>query len=170
MGLNLIDLSKRHGIYYYGNFNDVTTCVYPELLPTENSMNNNQLIEDLKQMLSTRFDNNVESLAKAIGVPTEQVLQYLEGRISVPADVTEKMIRFKPRPCGEYIQIGDRIEIHNAGDGATHNYAGMTGKADLVKKQEVEIAQLKKENREKDELIAALKETIELLKKDEGKG
>lgn len=169
MGLNLIDLSNRSSICYYGNFNDVTTCDGQEVLPTENIMSNKQLIEDLQQMLLTRFDNNVESLAKAIGVPTEQVIQYLEGRLIVPKDVTEKITRFRPRPYGEYIQIGDRIEIHNAGDGATHNYAGILGKAGGAKKLEDEIARLKKEMKEKDELIAALKEANELLRKDRGK-
>lgn len=170
MGLNLIDLSNRSSICYYGNFNNVTTYDDQGLLPTENSMNNNQLIEDLKQMLLTRFDNNVESLAKAIGVPTEQVIQYLEGQLTVPNDVTEKITRFTRRHSGEYIQIGDRIEIHNAGDGATHNYAGLLGKAGPLKKLKDKIVRLKKEMKEKDELIAALKEANELLKKDSRKG
>lgn len=176
MNLNLIDYSTT--AKYVGNFNDVRTDIkrnsktkpYNTLLDMKKcTMSDQPTLEDLKTILSNRFGYNVELMAVAMGMPVDQVYSILSGEIPVSADLLERLE--KNASCqGDYIQIGDRIEFNNSGDGTINYQPGGPQKLPILRKLYAEIAQLKKENREKDELIAALKEANELLKKDTRKG
>lgn len=172
MNLNLIDYSISSN--YVGNFNDVRTEIKRniETKPSKNlldmkkyTMNDKPTLEDLKTILSNRFGYNIELMAASMGMPIDQVYSILLGETPISADLLEKLEK-GPTACqGDYIQIGDRIEFNNSGDG-TINYSRMPKKLPFLKRVYAEMARLKKENREKDELIAALKEANELLKKD----
>lgn len=176
MNLNLIDYSISSN--YVGNFNDVRTEIKRniETKPSKTlldmkkyTMNDKPTLEDLKTILSNRFGYNIELMAAAMGMPIDQVYSILLGEAPISADLLEKLEK-EPTACqGDYIQIGDRIELNNSGDG-TINYSRVPKKLPFLKRVYAEMARLKKENREKDELIAALKEANELLKKDSRKG
>lgn len=175
MNLNLIDNSGC--IYYSGNFNEVMTEVknYNKTKPSKTlldmkkcTMNDKPTLEDLKTILSNRFGYNIELMAAYMGMPVDQVYSILLGETPISAELLEKLEKETTACQGDYIQIGDRIELNNSGDG-TINYSRLPKKLPFLRRLYAEMDRLKKESREKDELIAALKEANELLKKDKGK-
>lgn len=175
MNLNLIDNSGC--IHYSGNFSEVMTDIkncdrtkhYIPLLDMKKFiMSDEQTLKELKSVLSTRFNNSIEMLATAVGLPVDQVNRILSGEVPIPVDLLNKLRQEDRTDKCDYIQIGDRFEFHYSGDGVTNNYAGLVGNAASSRRKDTEISWLKREIKEKDELIAALKETIELLKKEKG--
>lgn len=133
-------------------------------------MSDKSTLEKSKTILLNRFGYNIESMAAALNVPVHQVLSILSGEIPLSADLVDKLEKEDTACKGDYIQIGDRIEFKNSGD-TTINYQSRRPKGlPFLKKLYADRTRLEKENREKDELIAALNETIELLKKGKGEG
>lgn len=176
MNLNLIDYSTS--AKYVGNFNDVRTEIKrnSKTKPSKTlldmkkcTMNNEQTLEELKTILSNRFGYNLELMASAMGVPVDQVYSILSGEVPVPAGVFDKLEKDNTTCRGDYIQIGDRFDFNNS-VGGTVNYSPKIPRLRLIRQLRAEIAELRKESEEKDELIDSLKETNDLLKKDTRKG
>lgn len=169
MNLTLIDLSNNVKTEFNGQFANVTsrtinsvgkTNFSGKMLDEENmNMDNKQLIEKFDSLLGN--NNAIEDLARNTGVTVDKIQTILSGLINLPVKFNEKRGNIMN---GESIQIGDRVEINNSGDGLTNNYAGMWDNHGSTKELKTRISDLQKLLKEKDELIAAQKETIELLK------
>lgn len=176
MNLNLIDNSSN--VYYSGNFNEVVTDIKacdrtkpynPLLNMKEFIMSDEQTLKELKSVLSTRYNNSVEMLANAVGLPVDQVNRILSGEVPIPVDLLNKLRHEDRTSKGDYFQIGDRFEFYYSGDGVTNNYAGLLDSVGMARKKDEKISQLEREIKENHKMIADLKKTIEALKKEEEK-
>lgn len=166
-------LSSSINTDYSGQFNDVATTISANrtnqasnLFGIENNcMTNKQVIDNLNVLLSNRFNNDVGSMAHALGIPIDIMRNLLLGNIDIPQEIIKRLDDYNAK--GDYFQFGDRIEINNSGDGYTQSFSDLTksNDDDYIKKLKIENSDLKKMLKDKDELISALKETIELLKK-----
>ena len=165
-------LSSSINTDYSGQFNDVTTTTTANrtnqasnLFGIENNcMTNKQVIDNLNALLSNRFNNDVGSMAHALGIPIDIMRNLLLGNIDIPQEIIKRLDDYNTK--GDYFQFGDRIEINNSGDGYSQSFSDLTkSDDDYVKRLKIENSDLKKMLKDKDELISALKETIELLKK-----
>lgn len=155
----------------HGDHNDITTTISadqtnctPELLDMKSyNMDNKRTLEDFKLLLSGRFNNDLELMARSLGLPSDQIRSILlENGISEEVDK-----RLNECGCknGDYFQFGNRVEINNSGDGYQQSFADiLESDNEVIKKLKADNAHLKKIAKEKDELIASLRDTIEILK------
>lgn len=170
MYLNLVDLSKHIRTEYKGQFNELisrtmndmgATNYDVEMLDRESkSMNNAEFSDKLKSILNSKEIDFIGDLARDTGVTVDKVETIISNLFNLPLQFNKK---------GEYgmresFQIGDKIEINNSGDGP-NNYAGMLNSVGIIRELKMRISDLQKLLKEKDALIAAQKETIDLLKK-----
>lgn len=116
------------------------------------TMNKTKLLNRLNYILQNQFDGNVEMMAKYVGVSLDAFQNILSGIGEIPAHLLHKM---DGSPCGDNIQIGDKIEINNAGIGYTNNYAGMINDTQkiMIQKMKDKISELEKLMQEKDKLL-----------------
>lgn len=190
MIINLIDFSNNIKSVYHKEFSgDIINSIegnrtiipFTVLNDKKNIMDNRRFIEDLKLLISSRFENDIELFARTVGVTPEQLHLFLLEKGDPPKAICGELEKNKePKKCGN-IQIGDKvIEINNSGDGMTNNFEGILkgSQLDLIKSIKEENSTLHKLIKgkdellkdkdellsEKDKLISALQETIELLK------
>ena len=169
MNLNLVDLSSNIKTEFKGQFNDVVTKTINNLngtnfskglLERENwKMDNTEFLKGMGFAVDNNQIDIIGDLSKNTGVAVEEVQTILSELINMSTEFTKK----GGLGMGESLQIGDKIEIHNSGNGP-NNYAGMLNSYGVIKELKTRISDLHKLLSEKDALIAAQKETIELLK------
>lgn len=179
MVINLIDNSIKAS--YKGRFEQITTNIKQEMDRTNSSnivldmkkqhMDDNRLYkEDLRLLIFSRFENDIELFASTIGVPPEQIQKFLDGRNDPPRALCGELEdKNRETKKGDNIQIGDKvIEINSSGDGMTNNFEGILkgSQTELIKRMKMEIADLKKIMKEKDRLIDLQNEMIKSLKKE----
>lgn len=170
MYLNLVDLSKNIRTEYKGQFNDLvsrtmndmgaTNCSENMLDRESKNMSNTEFSDRLKSILNSKEIDFIGEIARNTGVTVDKVETIISSLVNMSVQFNKK---------GEYgmresFQIGDKIEINTSGDGP-NNYAGMLNNAGIIKELKTRISDLQKLLRDKDELIASQRETIELLKK-----
>lgn len=172
--MNLIsftDLSNNVGSNYLGDFNDVFTTInevaktksLPTMLDKEMNMDNKQFIDNFKFLLQNNETELIDVLARA-GVMEDKIQNILSSLNKI--DISDFNVKGGNTMKGESVQIGDKfVEIVNSGDGVTNNYANLLDNIGLVKELKTRVVDLQRLLKEKDETIAALKETNELLKR-----
>lgn len=180
MLINLIDYSKVFNSTNKGIFNDKVennalnadrTKSLLSLLDKEKNImeDSSKFIIDLKTLLSSCYHNDVELLARSINISSEQINDCLAGKTHPIPELIKEVERRKNSPGsgGDYIQIGDKIEINNSGEGFTNNYDGMMKgyENDIIKELKMEVSELHKMIKEKDKLIAEKERLIEVLMK-----
>lgn len=158
---------------YHGTFNDITTTISADktnLSPNVLDMKKIGMKDkrnnsgDFKACLIGSFNNDIEAMAHALGLSIDDMHNYLLGRISIPDSVVHRLEEYTFSKGG-YFQFGDRIEINNSGDNYSQSFSDILESEDIENKRlKIENSSLRKTVKEKDELIAALKETIKLLK------
>lgn len=167
MNLNLVDLSNNVEANYQGKFNDVFTTINEagrtllnkNVLDREKIMNNRQLIEKIKLLKN----EDIEQLAKCTNISVSIIQNIFSSLEDLDVNIKENVMKGEK---GENVQIGEQfVEINNLGDGVTNNYAGLLENAGLIKDLKMKIVNLENALKEKEDLIASMKETIELLKK-----
>lgn len=163
MMLNLLTLNDVRA-NYNGEFNNVLTDINfaatntsIEVLDVKNKFMS-KFSDELKSILRSRFNNDIEAFAESLGLTTDQVSNLLLiGASESPSDSA----RIAENVSGDNIQIGDKIEI-NTGDG-NNDFSGILN--ETIKSQKNKIAYLEDLLKEKDEVIATQKEMILLMKK-----
>lgn len=158
---------------YQGTFNDITTTISTDktnLSPNVLDMkkigmkDKRNNVEDLKACLIGSFNNDIEAMAHALGLSINDIHNYLLGRINIPDSIVHRLEEYTFSKGG-YFQFGDRIEINNSGDNYSQSYSDMLESEDTeIKRLKMENSSLRKIIKEKDELIASQRETIEILK------
>ena len=158
-----------------GTFNgSVETKVNPSgktkesktLLRRKKKRMDDNILEELRSLIKTRFGNDIDKFADCVGKSTEEILSFLNGETDIPPELFEDYIDCASKGAGS-IQIGDKyVEIYNRGNYMTNNYAGLMKGAqiEIIKKIKAENAKLKEELKEQKELIESQKEIIKLLK------
>lgn len=169
--INFTDLSNNVGSSYQGDFNDVFTTINEvaktkslnTVLDEEKNMDNKQFIENFKFLLQNNDIELIDVLVRA-GVPEDKIQHILSSLSKL--DENEVDVKGGNAMKGESVQIGDKfVEIINSGDGVTNNYANLLDNIGLVKELKTKVVDLNRLLKDKDDLIAAQKETIELLRK-----
>lgn len=173
MMLNLMDFSSIN-TNYRGDFNNVTTDITVE----RKIMGNKRFIEDLRTLIRSRFDNNIEFLSSEVGVPVDMINNILDGKVDPQRGLIESIDKITNSRQEDIIQYGNKIEI--CGSGNTNNFEGGFIGTNNEENRELKIKvadqdrMLKEKDRmldekdqmldEKDELIKTLKEMLEMLK------
>ena len=160
-------------INYTGVFNDgigtnisneEKTNHFDSLLYIKNKiMDDSKFIEELRSLLSSKFNNDINKLAKCVGRPESDIRDFIDGKKDIPSDFFEDLANCISKKHGDNIQFGDKyIEVNNSGIGYTNNYEGMMKDAqvDIIKKMKLEILELKKSSKEKDEVIKSYEDII----------
>lgn len=178
MVINLIDNSINTN--YKGRFEQITTNIKQEVdrtnfynivldMKKEHMDDNRLFIENLRLLIVSRFENDIELFARSIGTTPEQIQNFLEEGGDPPRTICGELEKNKETKKGDNIQIGDKvIEINSSGDGMTNNFEGILkgSQIELIKRMKMEIADLKKIMKEKDRLIDLQDEMIKSLKKE----
>lgn len=149
-----------------GNKVDGTNMLH-QVLDTEKhkKMDDQQCLGIIKSYLESKFGNDIELLAKNIGVPTNGLQGFITGVSGPPPGLFEELEKCAENKTDTVI-MGDKVKgdkIIVSGD-MTKNYGNISLEEE-TKRMELEISDLHKILKSKDEVIKALKETIEALKK-----
>lgn len=121
MNINLTNKSTNTYASYNGEINTATTYVKGiEETDQSNSMflsetfrmNDKRLREGLKTLLK-QHNNDLGLLSKSIGIPVQQINDFLEGITSPSVQLSEAIWKSALFGQGDYVHIGDRIEINN---------------------------------------------------------
>lgn len=117
-------------------------------------MEDRKHIEGIKSLLNSKL-NDIDALSRSIGVPTDEMLNFLTEFAS------------KQMASTSDCNIEDRIEgdkiVFESGGNLTKNYTDKSTK-NRIKVLEIEISECHKRIKDKDEIIVSLRETIEVLK------
>lgn len=175
MNLNLVDLSKSIKADYKGRFYntidstfncDGETNINDKMLDKENkNMTNAEFIDRLKSILDSKEIDIIGDLARDTGITVDKVQTIISSLINLPIQFNKK----GENGMRESFQIGDKIEINASGDGP-NNYAGMLNSFGITRELKARISDLQKLLKEKDALIAAQRETIEVLRENKRQG
>lgn len=170
MNLNLVDLSSNVKTEFKGQFNDVMTRTINKLggtnintglLDGENKiMDNKEFIERARFILENKDVSFIGELASNADITEDKVRSILSTLINAPMEISNE----RGKCMRESFQIGDKIEINASGNGP-NNYAGMLNSAGVIRELKAKVLDQQKLLKEKDERIAALMKTIELLEK-----
>lgn len=121
MNINLTNKSTNTYASYNGEINTATTYVKGiEETDQSNSMflsetfrmNDKRLRESLKILLKEN-NNDLGLLSKSIGIPVKQITDFLEGITAPSVQLSEAIWKSSLSGQGDYVHIGDRIEINN---------------------------------------------------------
>lgn len=128
------------------------------------TMDNNRFIDELKSLLQSRFNNDIDKLAKCLGRPANDVSDFMNGLTDIPPGFIEDLTKcLSKNSGGERVQFGDKyVEINNTGDGYTNYFDGMMKGAqiDIIKKMKLEMSELKKIIKSKEETIKSYEEMM----------
>lgn len=168
--LNLIDSSNIINANYSGQFGNVNTEIisannnFSDIKENTNETDKKRIIDKLVSLFDNYLHN--ESIA--------DFLKMLDLRVHIYPNIQNKNGQsnensIKHTNMGDYIQIGDRIEITQTGNYASNYFerASMDNKTQRINELQSKIEYLEVIIKDKDELIFSLKEIINLLKKNQ---
>lgn len=121
MNINLTNKSTNTYASYNGEINTATTYVKgieetdqsnSMFLSETHRMNDKSLRESLKTLLKQN-NNDLDVLSKSIGIPVQQINDFLEGITPPSLQLSEAIWKSALPGQGDYVHIGDRIEINN---------------------------------------------------------
>lgn len=154
---------------YNGDGTDKTNY-HTELFDSKKMiMNNEKLINDLRELLCSKFHCDIAEMSKAAGVSAEEMYNLLMGVSEPSIKVIENLKKYVLIENVEKFYAGDNVEGDKINEiiikeGDMNKYSG-SATDEKMKILKVENADLKVMLQEKDEIIESLKETIEILKK-----
>lgn len=151
------------------------------------NMNNEKLIDELKELLCSKFHCDIAMLAKEVGVSPEEIYNFIMGISEVSPEILEEFKKYVLIENVDKFYAGDSV----AGDKIIIKEGGMNKYSDsaaeeklkMVKKENTDLKELSQEKddilksyeeiikskdetiKSKDEMIESLRETIKMLKR-----
>lgn len=122
MEINLNDNSITTNAYYDGEFNNATTYVKgsektdqskPLFQIKTKVMDDTKLIEDLKYLLTRKYNNDVELLSESTGIPVTHINNFLAGETPASTKLLEVIGKHGATEHGDCVYIGRKIVIKN---------------------------------------------------------